>query len=321
MTGRAVSVIAAALLGLLTLAAPAVLGGSAAHAQSAATKEASKHFQRGVTLYGEADYRAALVEFRKAYEIAPNATVLYNIGQTYYQLQNYAAALTTLERYLSEAGASASHRNDVEQTLDILQSRVGRVTVSANVSPCEISVDDEHVARTPLREPVLVSIGRRKITAACEGRPAENKFVDIAAGESAPVQFSFAETSTAITSSRTPADSDAKPANWAARMWVVTGVLGAGALVSGALAFKASRDLKSAREENPVLPENQAAKADDLSRKSSAVTRWSLIADVAGIATLVSGAVALKFTLSKSDSQEVVLSVMPNGIQIAGSFR
>jgi hypothetical protein len=322
MTGRVVSVIAAALLGLVALAAPALRGGSIAHAQgNAATKEASKHFQRGVTLYGEADYRAALVEFRKAYEIAPNATVLYNIGQTYYQLQNYAAALTTLERYLSEAGASASHRSEVEQTLDILQSRVGKISVTTNISPCEISVDDEHIARTPLREPLLVSIGRRKVTAACDGRPAESKFVELAAGESEPVQFSFAETSTAITSSRKPADGGGKPANWAMRMWVATGVFGAVAAVSGVLAFKASRDLDSARKENPVLPENQAAKAADLANKSSSVTRWSLIADIAGVATLVSGAVALKFTLSKSESREVVLSVMPNGIQIAGSFR
>jgi tetratricopeptide (TPR) repeat protein len=317
MTGRVVSIIAAALL---ALGAPALRGGSIAHAQSAAAKEASKHFQRGVTLYGEADYRAALVEFRKAYEISPNATVLYNIGQTYYQLQNYAAALTTLERYLSEAGNSASHRTEVEQTLDILQARVGKISVTANISPCEISIDDEHTAKTPLREPLLVSIGRRKVTAACEGRGAESKFVDIAAGDTAPVQFSFAQTSTAITSSRTPADT-AKPTNWAGRMWIVTGVLGAGALVSGVLAWKASRDLKSAREENPVLPENQGARAKDLQDKSSLVTTYSLIADITGVATLVAGGIALKFTLSKSKSQEVVLSVMPNGIQIAGSFR
>jgi hypothetical protein len=321
MTGRVVSVIAAALLGLLALGAPALRGSSIAHAQSAANKEASKHFQRGVTLYGEADYRAALVEFRKAYEIAPNATVLYNIGQTYYQLQNYAAALTTLERYLSEAGSSASHRSEVEQTLDTLQSRVGKISITANISPCEISVDDEHTARTPLREPLLVSIGRRKVTAACEGRPAESKFVDIAAGDTAPVQFSFAEASTAITSSRTPVDSGGKPANWAGRMWIATGVLGATALASGVYAFKLSRDLKSAREANPVLPENQAARAADLDQRSSDVTRYSLIADIVGVTALVAGGIALKLTLSKSKSEEVVLSIMPNGIQIAGSFR
>ena len=135
MIGRVASL---ALVALLTSSVVGVvLGGSAtvAYADTPA-KEASKHFQRGVALYGEADYRAALVEFRKAYEIAPNATVLYNIGQTYYQLQNYAAALTTLERYLNEAGAQAAHRSEVETTLEILQSRVVRVSITSNLPGC-----------------------------------------------------------------------------------------------------------------------------------------------------------------------------------------
>src|ERR1043165_5818761 len=96
---------------LLSMVSLSVLGGlvvdgglgSVAHAEPASdssVKEAGKHFQRGVTLYNEADYRAALVEFKRAYEIAPNSAVLYNIGQTYYQLQNYAAALVALGRYL-----------------------------------------------------------------------------------------------------------------------------------------------------------------------------------------------------------------------------
>src|SRR5580704_5653549 len=68
------------------------------------TKQAADHFDRGVAMYGEADYRAALVEFKKAYEIAPNAAVLYNLGQTYYQLQNYAEALSAFEQYIALGG-------------------------------------------------------------------------------------------------------------------------------------------------------------------------------------------------------------------------
>jgi len=111
------------------------------------------------------------------------------------------------------------------------------------------------------------------------------------------------------------------PANWASRLWVATAVFGAGAVVTGVLAYKASRDLKSARDANPVMPEDQAAKAADLSHKSSLVTRWSVIADVATVLTLVSGGIALKLTLSKSKTHEVNVSLMPNGLQVAGSFR
>jgi hypothetical protein len=312
MTRRVVSIAIVALL--------AIVGGSASIARAdVPAKEASKHFQRGVALYGEADYRAALVEFRKAYEIAPNATVLYNIGQTYYQLQNYAAALTTLERYLAEAGSTASHRPEVEQTLEILQSRVGRISVTSNVAGCEIAVDDEHVARSPLREPVLVSIGHRKVTATCDGRPADTRYVDVAAGDTAPVQFSLAEPSTALGAARPATDAVAKPTNWAYRLWVGTVVLGAGAFVTGSIAFKESRDLKSLRAEDPVQPENQPSKALALSDKAKLVSRLSLAADVLGVAALVTGGIALKLTLSKST--EVRVSVVPGGVQLAGTFR
>src|SRR5262245_11721856 len=73
-------------------------------------REAGKHFQRGVDLYNDGDFRGALVEFKKAYSIWPRANVLYDIGQTEYQLLDYAAALKTMERYLSETGPNAAHR-------------------------------------------------------------------------------------------------------------------------------------------------------------------------------------------------------------------
>jgi hypothetical protein len=160
---------------LICLTIPVSVRTAHAQANASAVAEAGKHFQRGVTMFSEADYRAALVEFRRAYELAPNATVLYNIGQTYYQLQNYAAALVALGRYLTESGASAPHRREVEQTIDTLQTRVGKVAISTTTPGCDITVDDELVGKTPLDEPVLVSIGRRKITALRDGRVAETR--------------------------------------------------------------------------------------------------------------------------------------------------
>src|SRR5205823_3457182 len=63
-----------------------VAPGARAESETAA-KEASRHFQRGVDLDNEGDYRGALVEFKKAYALLPRASVLYDIGQTEYQLQ------------------------------------------------------------------------------------------------------------------------------------------------------------------------------------------------------------------------------------------
>jgi len=290
---------------------------STAPPASSSVKEAGQHFQRGVTLYNEADYRAALVEFKRAFEIAPNAAVLYNIGQTYYQLQNYASALSALERYLSESGATAPHRREVEQTIETLQARVGKVVVTTNVADCEVTIDDELVGRTPFSDPILVSIGRRKVTAMRQGRPPETRFVDVAAGDTVKLTMSLGGPDAVAPITTMPV----KPA--AARSsgnglvtagWVTTGVLGAGAITAGVLAFLASRDLKDARDTFP-------ASHDDLTSKSSKVSRYSTIGDIAGIAAVVAGGITLTLTLTRSESHEVHVAVAPNGVQLAGTFK
>src|SRR4051794_1962396 len=75
---------------------------SASPPSKAAQTEAFSRFNKGKELFSEGDLQAALIEFRRAYELAPNYVVLYNIGNVYYQLQDYPNALTYLERYLQE---------------------------------------------------------------------------------------------------------------------------------------------------------------------------------------------------------------------------
>jgi tetratricopeptide (TPR) repeat protein len=304
----------AVLVGLAMSSAPIIAPISVARADAPTpASEAGKHFQRGVTLYNEADYHAALVEFRRAYEIVPNPAVLYNIGQTYYQLQNYAAALVALGRYLTEAGPAAGHRREVEQTIDTLQTRVGKVAITANVPGCDITVDDELIGKTPIEEPVVVSIGRRKVTALREGRPVETRFIDVAAGDTVKLALSINENARPLANpgGTTPP----KPGGMSAitKGWYVTGGLAAVAIGAGAAAYFQSQSLKTARETFP-------AKQSDLDSKGAWVTRLSLVADVAGIAALVVGGITLKYSLSQSSDHEAHVAIAPNGIQIAGKF-
>ncbi len=306
---------------LVCLAIPVSLR-SVAHAQASApaATEAGKHFQRGVTMYNEADYRAALVEFRRAYEITPNAAVLYNIGQTYYQLQNYAAALVALGRYLTEAGPTAPHRREVEQTIDTLQTRVGKVAISTSSPGADITVDDELVGKTPLDEPVLVSIGRRKITALRAGRVTETRFVDVAAGDTVTVSLTAdARTPTGPTPELPGPQGPSQ--GMITTGWVVTGIAGAAAVGLGGYAWLASRDLSNARNGAPVSSDAVAAKHDDLASKSSKVSTFSHIADVAGAVAVIAGGVTVYLSLSRSKEHETHVAITPNGIQLAGTFR
>ena len=308
---------------LVSLAIPLALHPAAqAQPAAAAVSDAAKHFQRGVTMYNEADYRAALVEFRRAYEIAPNAAVLYNIGQTYYQLQNYAAALMALGRYLTEAGPTAPHRRDVEQTIDTLQTRVGKVAISTSAPGADITVDDELVGKSPLDEPVLVSIGRRKITALRDGRVTETRFVDVAAGDTVTVSLAA--------DVRGPAVGAAAPekhgtsASTIRTGWIITGIAGAAMLGTGTYAWLASRDLSSARTSSmPVSADAAAIKAkrDDLASKSSTVKTFSLIADISALAALAAGGYTLYLSATRSKEEETRVAITPTGFVVAGTFR
>lgn len=307
---------------LVSLAIPLALR-SSAHAQpnSAAAAEAGKHFQRGVTLYNEADFRAALVEFRRAYETAPNAAVLYNIGQTYYQLQNYAAALVALGRYLTEAGPGAPHRREVEQTIDTLQSRVGKVAISTSAPGADVTVDDELVGKTPLDEPVLVSVGRRKITALRDGRVTETRFVDVAAGDTVTVALAADPRGNSPGLSPSPPSPPGPSKGLITTGWVVTGVAGAVALGFGGAAWLSSRDLSNSRNASPVMSDGLDARRKDLADKSSKVSTFSHVADGALIVAAVAGGVTLYLSLSRPKEHDTKIAITPNGIQIAGTFR
>ena len=158
------------------------------------TTEAGAHFDRGATLYMEGDYAAALVEFKRAYDASPAWQVLFNIGQCYFQLRDYANALVTLQRFAAEGGdhIGKDDRATLDAELPDLVSRVARVSVSSNLEGATVSVDDQVVGTTPLKSPVLVSIGMRKIAATREGRAPVQQKLALGAGDTATVRLDFA---------------------------------------------------------------------------------------------------------------------------------
>lgn len=125
-------------------------------------KEAGNHFERGATLYKEADYRGALAEFRRALELAPNPTVRFNVGQALYQLRDYPNALSTFETYLSEAPADAPNRSEAEGAVSQLRTRVGTLKLNGPAGG-EVLLEDESLGHLPLA-PVRVSVGSHKVT-------------------------------------------------------------------------------------------------------------------------------------------------------------
>ncbi len=153
-------------------------------------QEGRTRFQHGVELYKEGDFRAAIIEFKRAYDAAPNYKILYNLAQTELEVQDYAAALAAFRRYLEEGAREIprDRKAQVEAEIRKLERRVARVTVRSSVEGAEVLVDDVVVGRTPLAGPLVVSAGRRKITVAREGQQ-RTRTLDVAGGDQAAVDL------------------------------------------------------------------------------------------------------------------------------------
>jgi hypothetical protein len=158
-----------------------------------AEAQAGAHFARGVSYYNEADYSAALVEFKRAYAIAPTWRVLFNIGQAYFQLHEYVDALNALRQFVTEGGEliKPKQREITDAELADLLQRVGQVSIDSNLGGATVSVDDQVVGVTPLSKPVAMSAGIRKVTATHEGRSPVELHVSVVGGEATSTRLEF----------------------------------------------------------------------------------------------------------------------------------
>ena len=284
-----------------------------------AMREAGKHFQRGVTLYGETDYRGALVEFKRAYELAPNPAVLYNIGETEYQLRDYASALTTFERYLLDSGPGDSHRAEVEANVRELKSRVGRLTITTVPRGAEVSIDDRSLGKA-FENPVVVGVGHLKVTASMPGRSTATQYIDVAAEDDVSVLMQLpvaaprsAEPVAGGLMLTEPPPAPSRRSSLRTAGWIATGVLAVGAGVMGVLAIKEASDLRSERNafkddgSNAMYAADKRARLDQMADRTRT---YSLLGDSLGVAAVVVGAVTLLSGFgSSSESSSPQLSL------------
>jgi hypothetical protein len=287
--------------------------------------EAQKRYRRGVELVNEGAYESALLEFRRAYELAPTFRILFNMAQVNRALNDYAAALRLFERYLKEGGADvpADMGAEVRRELEVLRTRVSHVVVSSNVVGAEVQVDDVVVGKTPLAEPVLVNAGRRKVTVTGAGRLPATKVVEATATDTIRVQLDLAEPGpppTPIPGRLETGGSSRGALPWA--LWGGAALLAGGAAVTGVLALGASKDFDEAKGA-PLRP-GEDDRYDDARAK---MTRLSVATDVLAGLALVTGGAALYFTLKPSrapaeSARAPALSagVGPGGLLVRGAF-
>ena len=345
-----------ALCAALALTLPSFTASAQGTVSPAAQSEAASRFKKGLELFKDGDYQAALIELRRANELAPNYNVLYNIGQVYFQLQDYPNALHSLERYLQEGGKNvdSKRRAEVEKDIDKLKARVANLEIVVNVPDAEVTIDDVSAGKTPLPKTVLVSAGRHRIVVAKAGFASITKVVEIASAEVQKVPVDLVETKTATVApppvAPEPGNNVAPPAptpqvptpltmpeqpppparSVPVAGWVVTGGLAAGAVVTGVLALGASSDLKTQRTSG-------TATRDDLDAARSKTQTFALVTDILTGCAVVAGGITLYFTIaggSSSDAKPAAaappagafykptlnVGVNPGGVSLLGTF-
>jgi hypothetical protein len=142
-------------------------------------------------LAGASDYRGALVEFQRAYELSHNPRVLYNVGAAEKFLTHYARAVDAWERELREGGArlAPADTQDLKNAIAVVQQFVSTIDVTANEPDATLSVDDAAIGKTPFAGPVRIDVGKRVLKLTKEGFTDAVQTVDIPAGASTPVTF------------------------------------------------------------------------------------------------------------------------------------
>ena len=221
------------------------------------SEEASQRFRSGVAFYKDKDFAAALVEFKRAYELVPNYSVLYNLGQTGRELKDYAAALKAFEQYLDEGAArvAAARHKEVAAAIDELKHKVGTLKIGSSVDGAAIVLDDVPIGAAPLAAPVVANVGRHKVAASLAGYTPAQIVVEVAGMTETPVTLDLPKIEVApvvVVAPQAPVKLGTPVIVWV--MLSTTVAAGVAAGVTGGLALSARGGLKTALAAFPGDP-------------------------------------------------------------------
>jgi hypothetical protein len=315
-----ISPLRALLLSLALAALPAALAGEArADEAPAKAAEASAHFKRGVAFYKDKDFPPALVEFKRAYELAPNYLVLFNLGQTARELKDYAAALSAFDQYLRDGGAkiSGARRKEVSAAIEELRTKVGKLKIAVNVDGAEIGIDDVAVGVAPLAAPIVVNAGRRKVSVRSSGYAPLVRVVDVPSTEETPVTLDLVRPEADKRQTDAPPQLPPEKKGPSVVAWALLGTTGAVAIataVTGGLAVSAHNTLKS---DLGMFPGNPQTIADAQSKTKTLATATDALIGVTAAAAVVTG---VFFFVVPRLGEKTTVGVSPTGVTVRAAF-
>lgn len=274
-------------------------------------EEAKKHYARGVALYEQGADEAALAALERAYQLAPNWKVLYELGVVEMALHDFTAALKYFRQYLDEGGdaVKGARKKEVVDYVAQLEQQIATIDLATDPG-ASVKLDDVDVGTAPLAKPLVVNPGHHKIAVSKDGRAAEPYTIIVSGGDHPRVEIALPAPTPPVTpppASESPPPAPAPPPPPALETheappppsradpfppwlgWTVTGALAAGAVVTGLEALSANSSLTNAKGA-PSTPEA-------LSSLSSRAHGFALACDVTTGLAVVAAGTTLYFAL------------------------
>ncbi len=205
-----------ALLGAVTLA---IAVGATSVARADDLAQAKSHFSIGARAYEERKFRMAIDAFEESYRLAPRPAILFSIAQAYkrqYFLEkldrDLLQAISYYRRYLEDdakgkrAGEASAALGDLEPVALRLGlerggaapappapegPRPARILVAPSVRNATARVDGGAPLELPSR--IEVTPGKHTVLIEAEGYLPERREVEVAAGESFPIDVRLVE--------------------------------------------------------------------------------------------------------------------------------
>ena len=178
---RIVSIVGAALVTL-----PVAVRAQSPEATSDPKTAAREKALEGSRIADQGEHQRALELFRDAYALYPEPAYLYDMGVEYQALGHDVEALDAYTRFLADPRNTprslVTHAAELVAELD---KKLGRLQLRGALDGAEIAVDDEARASTPLREPIRVKPGARRVTVRRPGFEPFSAIVDVPEGGTA----------------------------------------------------------------------------------------------------------------------------------------
>ena len=157
-------------------------------------ERASEHFERGINLYKQGDYRAAIDEWVLSYCHIPHQDTLKNISESYERLVDYEKAVAYLERYILETPREAdSERRTLAAYVEVLRNLPARVSIATEPKGASVTLVGETgvTARgvSSDQEPIGVRTGVYVMTIEKEGYETISETIDVKIGK--PYSFYY----------------------------------------------------------------------------------------------------------------------------------